>query len=285
MSPLMRFPSHDGTELAYSVHGADVPGDPVVCLPGGPMQDTSYLGDLGGLSVHRPLLMLDLRGTGHSGTPDDPDTYRCDRQVDDLEALRVHLGADRLDLLAHCAGANLAALYAAAHPTRVRRLALITPSTTAVGLAPDPEDRLAIARLQASEPWFETAFAALEALVAGHATPEDWQAITPFLYGRWDPAAQEHHAAQEGHRNDKAAAIYAAESAFSPEATRAALGTLEAPVLLLAGETDLNTVPSVVADYAALLPHSELIIQPHAGHFPWLDAPAAFVATTSTFLA
>lgn len=284
MPSLTRFSSYDGTELAYSVHGEDAPGEPVVCLPGGPMQDTAYLGDLGGLSVHRPLLMLDLRGTGHSAAPDDPETYRCDRQVADLEALRAHLGAERLDLLAHCAGANLAALYAAAHPAHVRRLALVTPSTTAVGLAPDPEERLAVARLRASEPWFEPAYAALEALVSGHATADHWQAVTPFLYGRWDPAAHEHHLAQEGHRNDRAAALYAAESAFTPDATRAALGALSAPVLLLAGETDLNTPPGVVQEYAGFLGRPEYIVQPHAGHFPWLDAPATFVATVATFL-
>jgi len=39
--------AHDGTKLAYHVLGA---GTPVVCLPGGPMQDSVSLGDLGGLS-------------------------------------------------------------------------------------------------------------------------------------------------------------------------------------------------------------------------------------------
>jgi proline iminopeptidase len=39
------FSAHDGTKLAYHVFGD---GPPVVCLPGGPMQDSVYLGDLGG---------------------------------------------------------------------------------------------------------------------------------------------------------------------------------------------------------------------------------------------
>lgn len=34
------FAAPDGTLLAYHVTGE---GDPVVCLPGGPMQDASYL--------------------------------------------------------------------------------------------------------------------------------------------------------------------------------------------------------------------------------------------------
>lgn len=65
-------------------------------------------------------MSLDLRGTGDSGVPEDPSTYRCDHLVDDVEALREHLGLDRIDVLAHSAGADLALLYAARHPDRLR---------------------------------------------------------------------------------------------------------------------------------------------------------------------
>ena len=275
------FSAHDGTDLAYHVYGE---GDPVICLPGGPMQDAAYLGELGGLSAHRQLITVDPRGTGRSAIPEDAASYRCDRLVGDVEALREHLGLDRFDLLAHCAGANLAALYAARHPDRVGRLALITPSTFAVGIAPTGESRLEIARLRRDEPWFATAFAALEAIVAGNATDDSWQAIDPFFYGRWDAAAQAHHAAQNGHRNDEAAAAFGAEGAYDPEATRAALSAFSAPVLLLAGEVDLNSIPSAVAAFAELFPNAEFVVQPAAGHFPWLDDADWFVATTATFL-
>lgn len=53
----------------------------------------------------RQLVLLDLRGTGDSAVPDDPATYRCDRQAADVEALRAHLGLERVDLLAHSAAA------------------------------------------------------------------------------------------------------------------------------------------------------------------------------------
>jgi pimeloyl-ACP methyl ester carboxylesterase len=99
------FSAPDGTLLSYLATGD---GDPVVCLPGGPMQDARYLGDLGGLPRHRPLVVLELRGTGGSAVPDDPASYRCDRLVGDVEALREHLGFARVDLLGHSAGVNLA---------------------------------------------------------------------------------------------------------------------------------------------------------------------------------
>ena len=271
----------DGTELAYRVSGE---GRPVICLPGGPMQDAEYLGELGGLSAHRRLVPLDPRGTGRSATPADPTSYRCDRQVDDVEALREHLALDRLDLLAHSAGANLALLYAARHPQHVAKLVLVTPSTFAVGISATGESRLETARLRRDEPWFGPAYAALQAIVAGDATDASWTAIQPFFSGRWDAAAQDHQAAQVGHQNEEAAAAFGADGVYDPPATRAHLATVTAPVLLIAGEVDLNSTPSVVAELAGLFPNAELVVQPGAGHFPWVDDAAQFVATTATFL-
>ncbi|MFC7640347.1 hypothetical protein ACFQX6_04440 [Streptosporangium lutulentum] len=136
---------------------------------------------------------------------------------------------------------NLAVLYAARHPDRVGKLMLVTPSVFAVGLAVTGEARLETARLRKDEPWFGPAIAALEAIVAGTATDDSWDAIDPFFYGRWDAAAQAHQAAQNGRRNDEAAAVFGSEGAYDPDATRTALATFDAPVLLLAGETDLNS--------------------------------------------
>ena len=131
------FSAPDGTRLAYRVTGD---GDPLVCLPGGPM-DSRYLGDLGGLSAHRRLIVPDLRGTGRSAIPEDTSSYRCDRLVDDVEALREHLALPRTDLLGHSAGTNIATQYAARYPAHVGKLALIGPSPRAVGIAVSAETR------------------------------------------------------------------------------------------------------------------------------------------------
>ncbi|MEU3463812.1 alpha/beta hydrolase [Streptomyces sp. NPDC006733] len=276
----MVFPAHDGTDLAHHVVGT---GAPLICLPGGP-QDSVYLGRLGGLSAHRQLIMLDLRGTGRSAMPADPASCRCDRLVDDVEALREHLGLDRLDLLAHSAGANLAALYAARYPERVGKLVLVTPSTRAVGVTITGETRRATARLRADEPWFPAAYAALEALGAGRFTAENWQAVAPFSYGRWDAAARAHQAAEDGQRDEAVTEAFGAEGAFDPEATRTALAGFGAPVLLVAGQVDLGAPPTAVAEVAAVFPGARLVVQPDAGHFPWLDDASAFVSRVAAFL-
>ncbi|MFF3947079.1 alpha/beta fold hydrolase [Streptomyces sp. NPDC001902] len=274
------FPSYDGTELAYHVLGS---GRPLVCLPGGP-QDSVYLGDLGGLSAHRQLIRLDLRGTGRSGIPRDIASCRCDRLVDDVEALRGHLGLDRMDVLAHSAGANLAARYAGRHPDRVGSLVLVTPSVRAVGLPITGGLRRETALLRRDEPWFPEAFAALEAIVAGEATAERWQAVAPFSYGRWDEVARAHQAAEREQMSDEVVSAFGAEGAFDPDGTRAALAGLASPVLLLAGQVDLGAPPATVAEFAALFPDAGLVVQPGAGHFPWLDDAGRFVTSVAGFL-
>ncbi|GAA3576227.1 alpha/beta hydrolase [Kribbella ginsengisoli] len=275
------FVAPDGTKLAYHVAGD---GAPVVCLPGGPMQASEYLGELGGLGEYRTLVMLDLRGSGASEVPADADSYRCDRQVEDVEALREQLGLEQLDLLGHSAGANLAVLYATRYPSRIRKLLLITPSVYAAGLTISAETRLAQARLREGEAWFASAYRALEAVSAGDHAAKNWAALAPFSYGRWDAAAQAHQAAEDAQRNVSAARIYGAEGAYTPHSTRAALATFPAPVLLTAGQFDLGAPPATVAEFADLFADGTFIEHPAAGHFPWLDDPAAFTSVLRNFL-
>ncbi|MDX3574961.1 alpha/beta hydrolase [Streptomyces sp. ID05-47C] len=275
------FSASDGTSLVFHIDGD---GAPLVCLPGGPMRASSYLGNLGGLTAHRRLIRLDLRGTGDSATPHDPMSYRCDRLVDDVEALRVHLGVERLDLLGHSAGANIAVRYAARHPDRIARLLLVTPSVMAVGIDITPEDRLATVRRREGEPWFTDAYAALEEITQGRATPQRWEAIAPFWYRRWDETARTLQAADAAEKNQEAVPVFAGEGAFDPAATRAALAELAAPVLLIAGEVDVAGPPRAMAEFAGLFPSAELVVQAAGSHHPWVDDPAHFVRTVNEFL-
>jgi pimeloyl-ACP methyl ester carboxylesterase len=275
------FPAADGTRLAYHVRGS---GTPLICVPGGPMRASSYLGDLGGLGPSRRLILMDLRGTGDSAVPADPATYRCDRLAGDIAALRDHLGLERFDLLGHSAGANVAVAYAIAHPDQVSRLALITPSGRAAGLEPDAEMRRQVVRDRPDTPWLAAAAAAFERVADGSATDEDWIALTPLFYGRWDDAARAHDEAGEAETNDAAAAAFGADGAFDPAATRTALGTLPMPVLVLGGDLDLQRPPQITAEFAALFAAATLVIQAGAGHYPWLDDPGQFTGAVTAFL-
>lgn len=55
-------------------------------------------------------------------------------------------------------------------------------------------------------------------------------------------------------------------------------------MLLLAGEVDLAAPPRAVGEFAGLFPDAQLVVQPGAGHFPWLDDPDRFEESSAAFL-
>ncbi|MFS8095835.1 alpha/beta hydrolase [Lentzea alba] len=263
------FKTFDGVGLAY--HGA-AGADPLICLPGGPMQASSYIA---GLPLDDNVIRLDLRGTGDSEAA-PKETYRADRQVDDVEAFRQHLGLDKIRLLGHSAGGTLAILYATRYPQHVKELVLVAPSPRVVGIDVTDEDRKDIALQRSGEPWYAEAIKGFEEIWAGNVTPEAFAKISPFFHGRWDDAAR---ALDDHPRNGEAAQEFYAEGSLDPEATRAALKTLDVPTLFIAGEYDVALPPKRAQEYVEHFLRAELVVQPGAGHFPWVDDPEAFAAT------
>jgi pimeloyl-ACP methyl ester carboxylesterase len=277
---MRRFRSWDGTELAYRMVGS---GPPLVCVPGGPGQAVEYLGELGGISDHRTLILLDNRGTGASQAPRDPTTYRVDQLVRDVEALRGHLELDRIDLLGHSASGGTCLLYAVEHPHRLDRLVLVDPSLRVVGIPSDLGVDEVLAR-RSHEPWYTEAVAALHAEAASPQELERYRRLAaPLLYGRWNAAARAQDAAEPGQFAQPATdGFYAG---FDPDPTLPTrLAALTTPVLLVVGEYDIWPTSVAVRGLGDLLHNADLAVLRRAGHFPWVDDPVPFAATVEGFL-
>lgn len=107
-------------------------GPLVVVLHGGPGAHHDYLlpqYDL--LARGRALFYYDQRGGGQSPVPrDTPVGWR--EHVADLDALRTHLGLERLTLCGYSWGGLLALLYVLEHPASVERLAFVSPASITV---------------------------------------------------------------------------------------------------------------------------------------------------------
>lgn len=272
--------ARDGTRLHYAEVGS---GPRLVCHPGGPGSAAAYLGDLGGLAATRTLVLLDPRATGRSELPADPASLAFPRLAEDLEDLRAHLGEPRLDLLAHSAGCTVAQVYAAAYPDRLRALVLVAPFSWRDQARPDvPVIRAA----RAAEDWYTDAHAAELALA--DASPGEQaallRALRPFSYGVWDERTQAHAELTGALSNRRAQLGFGPGEGFDPDALFAALGRLPSRVLVLGGERDGQTGAVAVATVAGWFAASEQVLLTGAGHFPWVDAPAGFVAAVEAFL-
>lgn len=232
----------------------------------------------------RRLVLLDPRGVGGSADPADAATLRVDRLVDDVESLRVHLGLERMDLVAHSAGCVLATLYAAAYPARLSRLIMITPGLAAVGVRGSEADLAAALRHSATKPWHADALAALEKITRGELSLEVYRASRPLFYGRWDEAARVHASAGIAERHAAARQGYFADVSIDVPAIRAALIKLDAPVLLYGGERDPVVTAAMLEEAAPLFYDATVAVQRGAGHFPWVDDSVVFAAAVYSFL-
>jgi len=271
----------DGTLLAVHSVGS---GPSLLCVPGGPGRAAEYLGDLGGLSSSRTLLLLDNRGTGASDLPDDRSSLQFPRLADDVEDVRIGLDTGVVDVLAHSAGCPVVLLHAARRPDSVRRLVLVTPSGRPFGWVPDELD--AIRESRAGEPWYADAAEAVK--VMAFANPR-WRSelekeTRPFWYGRWDEHTQAHAASADRQMSLRANAGFAPGPDYDPVVARESLRAITSPVLVVVGERDALTGVTVAEQFAEVIPKVEIARIPKAGHFPWVDEPVAFRQTVDGFL-
>lgn len=221
-------------------------GEPLVCLPGGPGFPGGQLEDLGGLAVHRTLLLPDWRGAGDSDPPDDG-RHGIGDYAADLPGLLAALDLQEVDLFGHSFGGLVAATFAATHPDRVRRLVLDgTPDRAGDGRAPQGEG---LAGFFAH--YDETARAYAEATLPTIFQPAlDW--FGEHEYATFDLAGT--------------------------------LQEIEAPTLVLTGDSDWACGPERAAAMVDLLPAGELAVIADAGHFAWVEQPAAYVRAVTEFL-
>lgn len=121
-----------GTEIYFDIDGAGLVPDggqmverPVLFLVhGGPGGDHSgFRGTISQLRDVAQLVYIDHRGCGRSATGSQS-TYTMENNIDDLDALREHLGVERISMLGSSYGGMVAQGYALRYPNRLANLIL-----------------------------------------------------------------------------------------------------------------------------------------------------------------
>ena len=124
--------SRDRTRIAYDITGT---GPALFLLHGGGQSRRVWHdhGYVDRLKARFTVVAVDLRGNGESDKPTAPDSYRIDRQVEDLLAVADAIGAPRFSLWGYSYGGNVGR-YLAVRPDRLDAFALIgIPFGEAVG--------------------------------------------------------------------------------------------------------------------------------------------------------
>ncbi len=116
-----------GVRLFYKVIGQ---GDTILILHGGPGLDHSYmLPQMAELAKTHTLIFFDHRGFGRSDFRLDSAQYQLVNFIDDIEEIRKAFGLQKINLLGHSYGAQLAIHYTLRYPANVRSLILMSPAS------------------------------------------------------------------------------------------------------------------------------------------------------------
>ena len=126
--------SPDGVRIAYEVFGA---GDPtIVFLPSTPIvHSRQWKGQVPYFSRQYRVVAFDGRGNGRSDRPTEPDDYREERLIGDIEAVMDATASESAVLVGLCSdGVWRAIELAAAKPARV--LGIVSFAAGVPGMAP-----------------------------------------------------------------------------------------------------------------------------------------------------
>lgn len=123
-----RFASINGVRLHYLTAGQ---GEPVILLHGYAETSHMWLPLIAQLERAHTVIAPDLRGAGESSKPLEGYTKAVLAQ--DIHALALHLGYDRVRVVGHDIGLMVAYAYAAQFPNEVGRIALMDAFLPGVG--------------------------------------------------------------------------------------------------------------------------------------------------------
>jgi proline iminopeptidase len=276
-----KLPGHDGVTLHYRVSGT---GPPLIAHPGGPGTAAAFFGDLARLDEVATIIWLDPRGTGGSTAPEDPLAYKLEHYAADIEALCDGLGLPQVALLGFSHGGMVAMRHAIDHPERLTGLILLD---TAPALDQAAAERIAAAMdRRQGEPWYEQVRRLIDedktAPDDAQAT-EDLLAIMPMYFHRWDTTAQAFIGTLAGTRfHARVGPSWEAEQAVMD--LRPQLGRITTPTLVVVGDDDFICDVTAAHEMADGIPAAEQAIIREAGHFPWVEQPAAFRRAVDGFL-
>jgi pimeloyl-ACP methyl ester carboxylesterase len=246
--------------------------------------DFKYLAD------DRTVIGIDLRNRGRSDyITDDAKLNRGIHQdVDDIEAIRRHCGADNIDLLSHSYAGIIPILYAAKYPAKVGRIVQISSMQPNQSTQYPPHLTNADAVLQRF-------FASLGQLQQEQQalTPEEfcgkfWTLLRTLYVVNPDDADKIEHWKSCHLPTELNFMSYWMRSLMpsiqSLNFSSEDLPKVQGPVLAVHGTKDRSAPYGGGREWALILPNARLLTIEDVAHAPWIEAPDKVLSPIKTFL-
>jgi proline iminopeptidase len=258
----------------------------LVLLHGGPGAGSLYLKPLERLAgPDRRVVVYDQLGCGDSDRPEDVLLWQSDRFVDELEALRAHLGLDEFDLYGHSWGGMLATDYALAHQEHLRSLVLASTIADAALLQRE------MARLLEAFP-ADLRDTLRRHEEAGTTESAEYQDAIMAVYRvhvcRCDPWPAEVEKMFEDFAMDVYVPMWG-PSEFAYDGNLSdwnrvdRLHEIRVPTLITVGRHDELT-PACSEQIQQEIPHSELVVFEQGSHMTFWEEPERYLDVVDDFL-
>jgi len=285
-------------------HFQDGNGKKVLVVHGGPgLPFGSAPEGMSLLNDQFEFVYYDQRGSGRSTRPFDTfsgsnfyDNMKTlegklglGAQIADIERIRKILKEDKLTIIGHSFGAFIATLYAAEFPNHVENLVLVSPADLIEMPSPRGDIYTQIRELLPIEmrPSFEGYQKRLFDFGTMFEHSEQSLIDMNNEFFKFYQAAMESKGAQlpDMQRDSRSGGwmVMAMFMSIGQENDyRPHLATIEAPVLVIHGENDLQSATASMS-YAESLPNAEFKVIAEAGHFSFVEQPRIFSVIVMEF--
>jgi proline iminopeptidase len=279
-----------GTEIFFDVEGAGlVPDGPrmrerptAFVVHGGPGSDHSgFKPGWSALADAMQLVYFDHRGQGRS-LRGDPGRYTLDENVEDMEALRRHLGLGPIVSLGTSYGGMVAMALAARYPEAVSHLALMVTASHG-GFIPRAMEILAERGTEEQK--------ALTAKVWEGGFEDEgelkrfFRVMGPMYARRHNPETAEDALARAIHSVEPLNRAFRPGGVLRRFDLRPLLPRITAKTLVIAGKHDWICPPEFSEEIHRLIPGSEYVLFEESSHALRVDEPERLFATLRRFVA
>jgi proline iminopeptidase len=234
-------------------------------------------------------IFYDPRNRGQSETVNNPEKLSRGivHDAEDLEAIRLHFGLDRMAILTHSYFGIAALLYASAYPEHVTRMVLIGPTPPDPYKVYPPELRSSDGTLEKFNQEFANLRLRIATLPQREKCRETWALLRRLYVAdaenadalRWQPCDIANEAGFMLHFTKHIQPSLAA-SRMSEER----LSRIRMPILVVHGRKDRSAPYGGGRDWAQQLPNARLLTISEAAHVPWIEAPEIVYAAIRTFI-
>jgi proline iminopeptidase len=268
-----------GGKIYYEVTGSGS-GTPLLLVNGGPGFDHTYLHISTAwdtLSKNRRIIFYDQRGDGRSSPLAQGQSCNLADQIADLEALRAHLGFDKVDMLGHSWGGYLVMAYSARYPQHISHLMIVDSA------APKWSDTLFLfAQIFPELTERRNGYTFADQMgdkAASDAGIRDYLTMLFYSSEKRDAFVSQ---MREGAYNEQVSHSVMSDLPhfdLNPE-----IAKFKFPVIVMSGRYDINVAPLVAYNIHKAIPGSRFVVFEKSGHIPFYEEPDLFIQATENFL-